>query len=646
MRCLARRLVPALVLAAVMMLLGAAQQAFGAQSAAQQLADKYAPIVNVVKQAAPCDPNGEPYGPSSVNPILGNSAFAFAYKGTVKSKGPTAATLWRKPDGWAIDYPGNPLSPGCTYDQLARDLGMGVPPKYPTAYAHVTTQKGKPGQLVVQYWFFYLFNDYNNKHEGDWEMAQLVFKADTPEQALKTTPSAVGLSQHNLGESGAWTDPKVQKQGDHPVVYPGRGSHANFFGPGVWLERSASEGVGCDDTRAPHVTIPTQAVLLPNGDPGQSAPLAWIAYQGEWGAALPPPDDGPPGPNTTDRWTNPITWQEQTRTSSTAIPQLGFAVTTTAFCWIVGTGSNLLLDFSNNPIPTITVIIVTLLVLLFLATRTHWGRVPLEPLVRERPAGSMIRSSLSLIRRSPLQTLFTGVVFIPIFAITAGISWVFVHLPVVGDILNTISQEDGVFLGAGAISAAVPGGIVGFLVAIYLVSIGMADRNRDGRNPTLRQVGREAWQRLGGTARSVGLRALQVVVLLVTIIGIPWAIWILINSQVLTQVCAIEGRTGRDSRERATSLVRGARWRTVAVTILASLIPLVLAPMLAMPFLLLGLPVWTINVIGTLFAAIFTPLAAVVMVFLYGDLVAAKATQATRLTDRAAAAPADGPAAG
>ncbi|MGB1377171.1 MAG: hypothetical protein ACPG7S_05015, partial [Miltoncostaeaceae bacterium] len=165
MRALRRLAVVMLGLACILML--AAMPAAGATSdAAAELAQKYVPVVMLKKQQAACDRSGEAYGPSSVNPILGNPDFTLLRDGQAVMQGPTAADLYEKPEGWAIDYPGNPLAPGCTYDQLARSLGMGVPPKDPVAYAHVTTQADAPGYLVVQYWFYYLFNDYNNLHEG------------------------------------------------------------------------------------------------------------------------------------------------------------------------------------------------------------------------------------------------------------------------------------------------------------------------------------------------------------------------------------------------------------------------------------------------------------------------------------------------
>ena len=80
---------------------------------------------------------------------------------------------------------------------------------------------------------------------------------------------------------------------------------------------------------------------------------------------------------------------------------------------------------------------------------------------------------------------------------------------------------------------------------------------------------------------------------------------------------------------RARALVRGAWTRVAAVSLLASTLPLLVAPLLAMPFLLLQMPVWVVNLIGAVFAAAVTPLAAVVMVLLYGDRVAEGSTSAT-----------------
>ena len=89
-------------------------------------------------------------------------------------------------------------------------------------YAHIATEPGFTG-LVVQYWFFYYFNQFNDVHEGDWEGMQISFDADTPAAALAQGPSQIALFQHAGGERADWDDAKVQKDGTHPVVYPAAG---------------------------------------------------------------------------------------------------------------------------------------------------------------------------------------------------------------------------------------------------------------------------------------------------------------------------------------------------------------------------------------------------------------------------------------
>jgi hypothetical protein len=233
----------------------------------------------------------------------------------------------------------------------------------------------------------------------------------------------------------------------------------------------------------------------------------------------------------------------------------------------------------------------------------------------------MIRSALGVMRRSPLTTLGAGIVFIPVAALASVAQWVISETPGIGPLFQTIGEET-TLLWVGAVTAAVPGGLIGYVLAIMLVSISMRDRDRAGLNPRLRELYPESKEVLPAVARSVGLRALQIALLGASIIGIPWALKLIVETQLLTQVCVMERRDGRDSRMRARDLTRGGWWRVAVVSLLAGALPLLVAPLLAMPFLLLQLPVWSVNLIGAVFAAAITPLAAVVMVLLYGDRVA------------------------
>ena len=92
----------------------------------------------------------------------------------------------------------------------------------PTVYFHVT-KYDDTGDYAVQYWFLYIFNFRLNEHESDWEQITVRLDADK-------TPTEVLYSAHEGGNVRPWD--QIQKEGEHPVVYPALGSHANYFTPG------------------------------------------------------------------------------------------------------------------------------------------------------------------------------------------------------------------------------------------------------------------------------------------------------------------------------------------------------------------------------------------------------------------------------
>src|SRR5207248_2890580 len=138
------------------------------------------------------------------------------------------------------------------------------------AYAHIVTDKGDPGDpkasdhLALQYWFFYYFNNFNDKHEADWEGVQLLFDAGSARQALHAEPVEAGYAQHEGGEQADWDSGKLEKVGSHPIVYSAAGSHASYYSSSLWLGTSAREGVGCDDTRGPSNRKSLAAVSVPS----------------------------------------------------------------------------------------------------------------------------------------------------------------------------------------------------------------------------------------------------------------------------------------------------------------------------------------------------------------------------------------------
>ena len=208
---------------------------------------------------------------------------------------PSASDLSPARYEYHLDFPGDALNPGCSYEQWARLVTKGTAP---TVYAHVATDPAFPGKLALQYWLYYVFNDWNNTHEGDWEMIQLVFDAKDAREALSGRPVSVGYSQHEGAERAPWGDEKLELvDGTHPVVHPAAGSHANFYDEALFLGSQGSEGVGCDDTRGPTRELRPIVRTIPSDPAAARAAFPWIGFEGRWGELQKAFFNGPTGPN-------------------------------------------------------------------------------------------------------------------------------------------------------------------------------------------------------------------------------------------------------------------------------------------------------------------------------------------------------------
>jgi hypothetical protein len=94
-------------------------------------------------------------------------------------------------------------------------------------------------KVALQYWFQYYYDDWANRHEGDWEeitvlleLSREVFKQprelNEAELLAAVTARDVGYASHQDGYRRLWHD--VQKTTDgRPIVYVSRGSSASYF---------------------------------------------------------------------------------------------------------------------------------------------------------------------------------------------------------------------------------------------------------------------------------------------------------------------------------------------------------------------------------------------------------------------------------
>ncbi len=319
---------PALALFLMIVVTGSISSPVSAQdtgsSPEETLALRYAPIAMFQEQPESCSPFGEPYQALPVASVLGFSDVelrehvAGRSPDPVLMNGPDVADLTNDDMTVYMDFPGHALRPGCEFEtwerERAAELGLEQ-----SVYARIATQEGVEG-LALQYWFWYVYNDWNNLHEGDWEMIQLTWDVSSAEEALLTDPVSVTFSQHGGSERAAWGDDRLTVEDEtHPVVYVSAGSHAAYFQSTIWIGWDRTTGVGCDNTEGPSVRVPMNVITIPQViDP--DGDFAWLLWDGRWGERQPWEFNGPRGPSGA-KWNQPVTWVDDARSFSLALPR-------------------------------------------------------------------------------------------------------------------------------------------------------------------------------------------------------------------------------------------------------------------------------------------------------------------------------------
>ena len=582
------------------------------------LADRYAPVVRLVSDTGDCGA-GKPYMPIDVNLLFGEPTVALRgpWGNDLVKIGPSAKDLSHGLYEYHLDFPGNALSPGCAYLRWERRLVEG---QKPAVYAHVATDPARPGKLALQYWFFYVFNDWNNLHEGDWEMIQLVFDASTAAQALRLRPVEVGYSQHEGAERAAWSDDKLELvDGTHPVVHPAAGSHANFYGEALYLGSSASEGVGCDDTWGPTFDVRPVVHTIPSSQAQARTAFPWIAFEGRWGELQPAFFNGPTGPNLKTQWTEPIRWSEGWRTRSYTVPG-GSAFgpgATGFFCDAVGSGSRALVQLVNRPLLFSLALAGLALFVAILLSRTTWRPAAPLRLARRRAWGQVLAASARMYRERILLFVGIGLVLVPISLLVTLLQTVILHATSVLGV-QTGGESNGlvafVVLAIGTALTLLGLGLVQAAGARALVEIDAG-----------RSVGPLGAYRLAADSVAPLFGALLIAAILVSLLAgslflIPVAVWLAGCWALIVPAIELEGASAIGALRRSGRLVR-RRWLKVSSLIVAGGAMAILAGPVVGALLILGTgaPFWLVNVIAGVIYAVTMPFVAITTAYVYFD---------------------------
>ncbi|KAJ9504146.1 hypothetical protein H2202_000202 [Exophiala xenobiotica] len=123
--------------------------------------------------------------------------------------------------------------------------------------------------------------DHFGNHVGDWEHNMIRFKDGVP--------YGIWFSQHGSGEVCLWEDTAcLSKQGDRPVVYSARGSHANYPSAGSHVHDSAlvdvaDKGRIWDPVQPAWIYSYNAATDVLTALEPINAPTDWFHFTGGWG---------------------------------------------------------------------------------------------------------------------------------------------------------------------------------------------------------------------------------------------------------------------------------------------------------------------------------------------------------------------------
>jgi len=99
------------------------------------------------------------------------------------------------------------------------------------------------GWVVLQYLFFYPMNDWRstfsgaNDHEADWEQAFVICEELPDGEVQPVWFAAAAHDEQGADLRRRWDDPRLERDGEHVIVYPGAGSHASYMERGEYIMR-------------------------------------------------------------------------------------------------------------------------------------------------------------------------------------------------------------------------------------------------------------------------------------------------------------------------------------------------------------------------------------------------------------------------
>src|SRR5262249_53018460 len=299
------------------------------------------------------------------------------------------------------------------------------------------------------------------------------------------------------------------------------------------------------------------------------------------------------------------------------------ATASTAFGWF------------GSLVPMVVLVAALVALLAYAATRTTWRPAPRRPVRARRSTGQILRASQRIYVRHGRLFLGLRAVSIPLAFAAVGLERL-VHWDAVVAALHLPGWPlDFVRFDIAHVLVDV--------VAINATTAIVLDRLDADRPIGLREAYRLALRRFRPLTGTIAIEMGIALVLLFSVVGIPWLIWIAVSWSFNAQEVTVGGASARSSFRTSRELVRGNWWRTAAIIGLLYAVGIASAPLVGFAFLLgTSLSPAFVNLIGSLVYAATLPYIAIATTLLWFDLQArgcerAEAASRPGLRERAAA---------
>lgn len=183
---------------------------------------------------------------------------------------------------------------------------------------------------------------------------------------------------------------------------------------------------------------------------------------------------------------------------------------------------------------------------------------------------------------------------------------------------------------AFASAAATGGGSIIVSLASTIIAAAMAvviSHCYLNRPVTTGDAYRATMNRLGSLLLTVIWAAIRLILMAVTIIGIPFAIYYGVSWALMSQVVMLENRGGTDATRRSRELVRGFWWKTLGLLVVVAIL---LAILVSIPGIIIGAIIGTtsqpftarllVGIFALLVSLLTTPIQVAATTLLFYDL--------------------------